>query len=310
FGQHRKQAAGQRRGVLAQVEVRHQHRELVAADASGDIAFAQLLLDALADQLQQAVADRMAVAVVDELEGIEVDEQYGHGAAVTRRALDGQFAVSLELRAVDHAGQHVVRGKMLEAIAIRLGGGDVTEDRDVVLHAVVRITDGADVELLGVHAAVVAAALHFARPVVRGDHFVPGRRRQRATVGKRARGVQAHPREAFRRETGELRGRRVHREYLAFGIRDDHAFRDAGQRLRSHPPHPVAFDAFGNVADDRLAHDLLAPYRHAGLRLDRPGAAAGAAQFAARPGSAAHGILLEQVEIAVAGQFLRIAPRP
>ena len=59
----------------------HQHDELIAAEARGQITRTQYALLAFGDRLQELVAGFMAVLVVDGFEVVEVDEGDDQGLA-------------------------------------------------------------------------------------------------------------------------------------------------------------------------------------------------------------------------------------
>jgi hypothetical protein len=89
--------------------VEQQHRELVAAEASGHVPGPHARLDALGDGGEQPVAGRMAHGVVDVLEVVEVEEQHDRHPA-RRRVLDGSVDLLGEQAAVGEPGQRVVVG--------------------------------------------------------------------------------------------------------------------------------------------------------------------------------------------------------
>ncbi len=85
--------------------VLEQDRELVAAEARGEVVLAQRRAQALGDRHEQRVAGRMAERVVDALELVEVEEHHRRRVVVAReRRLDAQR----EERAVGESGQRIV----------------------------------------------------------------------------------------------------------------------------------------------------------------------------------------------------------
>ncbi|MNT76826.1 hypothetical protein D3C72_2158780 [compost metagenome] len=61
---------------LVQPQPRQQQAEFLAADAAGDIAFAQHFFQRVAQRGQHQIAGVVAVAIVDLLEVVEVQHQY------------------------------------------------------------------------------------------------------------------------------------------------------------------------------------------------------------------------------------------
>ena len=96
-----------RRGVL------EQHRELVAAQARGQVVLAQRGAQPLGDRHEQRVAGCVAERVVDALEVVQVEEQHGGRVVVAReRRLDAQR----EERAVGQARQRIVARLVRQAL--------------------------------------------------------------------------------------------------------------------------------------------------------------------------------------------------
>ncbi len=312
LGQRRKQAVRQTHRVFAQAQAAHQHGELVAADAAGDVERRKLLGDARGGRRQQAVADGVAVAVVDDLERVEIDEEHRHGLACLLCRGDRAVAVLFELHAIDQPGQRVVPGQIFELQPVRFRHGDVGDDRDIALHPSLRIADDADAQPFVVHAAVAPARAHFAEPGAgRGDLF-PYRRRQQAAVRQHAHVVDAPVGQLLRAEAGQRRVRGVDRDHAPVRIGDDDALGDGGERLGGDAALLLERETFGDVADDRLAHHaVLAPVRETPLHFDRPRGAVDRMQFAGRGGPRLRGALaFDQIGKTFADQFFRFAADP
>ena len=79
-----------RERVVLVADVAAQQRELVAAEAGGEVVGPRRRLQALGDRLQQRVADLVAERVVDVLEAVEVEEQHRDraGPLVLARGLE------------------------------------------------------------------------------------------------------------------------------------------------------------------------------------------------------------------------------
>ena len=114
----RQQAVGDGGDLEIGADVAAHDQELVAAEASDDVAAAGRGLQPVGDDLQQPVADGVTEAVVDDLEVVEVAEHHGHAFAIADRV--GQQVE--ELLPVRQAGQRVVAGVVgqprLEPLAI------------------------------------------------------------------------------------------------------------------------------------------------------------------------------------------------
>ena len=97
-------------GRALDLRARHQHQELLAAEAIREIERAQLRAQHVGDVLEHLVADRVSVPVVDELEAVHIaDDQPDRLAGDA-----GLFGELLHARGqrvtVEHAGQLVDHG--------------------------------------------------------------------------------------------------------------------------------------------------------------------------------------------------------
>ena len=71
------------------VDAFHEHRELVAAEARGEVVGAKDGADAPADLAEQRIAGDVAERVVDDLESIDVEEEDGEtDVAAQQRAIE------------------------------------------------------------------------------------------------------------------------------------------------------------------------------------------------------------------------------
>src|SRR6185503_891407 len=86
--------------------LRHQDRELVAADAEAVVGGAGFVEDA-GDRAEDVVAGGVAEPVVDALEAVEVEEDEGQGAAGAGGAGELGREALLEGTAVGQAGEGV-----------------------------------------------------------------------------------------------------------------------------------------------------------------------------------------------------------
>ena len=93
-----------------------QQRELVATDASGDVAGAETLAQLLADLAQHGVATLMADAVVDGLESVEVDDHETEAPPVAHASTDGGGQVLVEPAAVVQAGERIVQRLVVQPV--------------------------------------------------------------------------------------------------------------------------------------------------------------------------------------------------
>eukprot|EP01022_Parablepharisma_sp_SALTPOND_P021784 TRINITY_DN435_c2_g8_i2.p1 TRINITY_DN435_c2_g8~~TRINITY_DN435_c2_g8_i2.p1 ORF type:complete len:1118 (+),score=384.08 TRINITY_DN435_c2_g8_i2:11710-15063(+) len=96
-------------------DFRHQHHELVTAQARHQVVLAHRRTQAPCHLLQQRIPHGMALGIVDELELVEVEEEQGIqvAAALGARELGGGQLV--EQHAVGDAGKVVVRGQLVGA---------------------------------------------------------------------------------------------------------------------------------------------------------------------------------------------------
>ena len=111
-------------GELLAVDADLQDRELVAAQASDNVAGAQAALETRRDALQQAVADEVPVLVVDFLEMIEVDPMQREALARIV-ALELAFQLLAEMEAVRDLGQRVVARQPFDLLVRLALRGDV-----------------------------------------------------------------------------------------------------------------------------------------------------------------------------------------
>ena len=113
-------ALGGALGLDRRRRVLEQHRELVAAEARGEIVLAQRGAQALGDGHEQRVAGRVPERVVDALEVVEVEEHDRRRVVVAReRGVDPQR----EERAVGEAGQRIVARLVRQALLELRDGG-------------------------------------------------------------------------------------------------------------------------------------------------------------------------------------------
>ena len=256
---------------LGQVAVRHQHAELVAAEAPERVVGAQLGLQQRAELPQQLVARGVPAGVVHHLELVEVEEHERMAARVELRVLERLAELALELAAVDEPGQRVVA---------RLPGELVVErprPRNVRVHE-------------------IADAQH------------PAEREQQHAEQRHLAVVARHRRHAVERHL-HLDGAHqpVHLEHLA---RLHPATHSVGERLRARFERVVAVHArlaHGRVGPHvaQRAHavdGLDAPYRIPGDRRLRGGLVL---RLELRPGPA-----LEVVRKALVGGEVPFAHRP
>jgi hypothetical protein len=106
------QALGHR--LAASPWPRHQHEELLAAEAAEGVDLAQLGLERRRGVLQRAVAGRMAVAIVDGLEVVEVEHEHGERLSGAPAALHLAKQRLFHRPAVEQAGQAVVARAMAQ----------------------------------------------------------------------------------------------------------------------------------------------------------------------------------------------------
>ncbi len=99
------------RGVVRR-RLRHDHRELVAADAAADVDGPDLVAEALRDLGEDGVARQVADAVVDGLEVVEVDDQERQPPVVALRAERLAAKRLVEVALVEEAGERVRLGEL------------------------------------------------------------------------------------------------------------------------------------------------------------------------------------------------------
>ncbi|MCW0447782.1 hypothetical protein NB706_000616 [Xanthomonas sacchari] len=127
LGQRRDQLARHVPGVARLGEVAQHHHELVAAETAEQVAGAQLLVHAGGRQLQQRVAGGVAEGIVDALEAVQVDEQHRQRGAALHRLVHRLLGLLAQQLPVRQAGQQVVVGQQLDALAGLAFAGDVAE---------------------------------------------------------------------------------------------------------------------------------------------------------------------------------------
>ena len=151
---------------------RHQHGELVAADAGHELGVGDAGLQARADLAQQPVAGLMAERVVELLEVVEVDQQQRELGLAGAGGGRGLVEAGEQLAAVGEAGQRVVQrvvlaldGERAQLVLELAAVGRVAHVEHVALDArVVQAVDGDDVEV-----AVAAGAVREAQRQVAGE---------------------------------------------------------------------------------------------------------------------------------------------
>ena len=148
-------ALGQR-GRLVVRDAGRQHDELIAAEAGGRVAAADVRVDALSGFAQRHVTGEMTVLIVDLLEPIQVDEQAGQARALPLRARQLLLQARIQIAAVVPAGEEVREPAAHQARAI-----DRVLDRERSDDAEMREEIGRKVprEALLVGAAEIEAAL-------------------------------------------------------------------------------------------------------------------------------------------------------
>ena len=104
-------------GRLRATAVRQHDDEFIARQAPGNVARAQLRLDALGHAAQQPVAGRVAQRIVDLLETVQVDEDHGQLGALLRCRRQRLLGLGQQQAAVGQGGQPVVEGQLADAAA-------------------------------------------------------------------------------------------------------------------------------------------------------------------------------------------------
>ena len=112
-------------GVPLIVQVLGDHQELVAAQARGEVRFAQMRHQPVCRLAQQLVAGAVAQGIVDRLEVVQVEEEHAHrgleAACAGERPLDGLHGQG----AVGQPGQVVVVGTPDQFLLVAFALGDV-----------------------------------------------------------------------------------------------------------------------------------------------------------------------------------------
>ena len=93
----------------ARVQFGHDHGELLAAVATGDVLAAHLGLDQPAHLGEQRVTGRMAVGVVEALEMVHVEHQHRQRQPAALAALQFAGEVLLEIPAIEQARQRIAQ---------------------------------------------------------------------------------------------------------------------------------------------------------------------------------------------------------
>jgi hypothetical protein len=94
-----------------------QDREFVAAQSGHDVGFANAAFQTPRHGDQQLITDRMTQTVVDVLKTIEVKKEYSKLIVLlVFSALDDEFQVFSQQRAIRQVRQRVVEGRVTEVI--------------------------------------------------------------------------------------------------------------------------------------------------------------------------------------------------
>ena len=146
------QACGKPEGV-ARVAGRHDHAELLAADAADDIGAAHSLARDARKLDQKLVAGRVPVHVVDALEIVEVEHHHGHRVVLARSARQLRAQPLVEVAVVVEAGQRVGLREILESRSDlrvvereRRGVAEPLRELELVLGEARVLADAIDVE--------------------------------------------------------------------------------------------------------------------------------------------------------------------
>jgi hypothetical protein len=161
----RQQAGEQGQAGIGIGQVDEDRDELVTAETGERVPFAQDLLHAAGDGRQNLVAGGVSVLIVDRLEAIEVEIDHRQRLPAALRLGNRVPQAVAEQRAVGQAGEDIVIGVALELAQMRLGGGDVGEERDAVMDGAVVVAHGTDGQRCEVQLAPFAAAPDLAVPV-------------------------------------------------------------------------------------------------------------------------------------------------
>ena len=129
--------------------LRHEHRELVAAEPGDRVAFAQSLLQASPGLLQYLVARHVAKRVVDLLEPVQVEYEDGELTMVLLRLEDRLGDALVKKGAIREPGERVVQSLVaqlalddLARLLRRLLPGDVHDHADGLVPSAVRSENG------------------------------------------------------------------------------------------------------------------------------------------------------------------------
>ncbi len=138
---------------VAGVARRHDHAELLAADAADDVGAANGVARDARDLNQHLVADAVAVHVVDALEVVEVEHQHGDRVVRARCARQLCTQALVEVAVVVETGERVGLREMLEARTDlrvvereRRGVAERPREMELVLGELGVLADPVDVE--------------------------------------------------------------------------------------------------------------------------------------------------------------------
>ncbi len=136
FDERGQEPGGEALGLGGVADFAEEDLEVVAGGSSGDVAGADVGLDALGDGLEALVAGVVAVGVVDGLEVAEADAGEGYAFALLLAGLEEVVFEREEAFAGVQAGQVVVGGLVGKAFEERLAGCYVdSHDQTMILSA-------------------------------------------------------------------------------------------------------------------------------------------------------------------------------
>jgi hypothetical protein len=105
------------RRLVTSLRIGDDHRELVSADPSKQIALAGRRGEPIRDPSQHSIPGAISQCIIDGLELIEIDDQYGQPHARTLCRRDGSGEMVLEGMAVRQTREKVVRGCVVLAFS-------------------------------------------------------------------------------------------------------------------------------------------------------------------------------------------------
>ena len=266
---------------LASLDSGQDHRELVAADAAGDVGVAHDLADALGDLGEHGVAGEVADAVVDRLEVVEVEDDQREPAVVALGARDLARERLVEVAAVVQAGQRVevgVLARLAEAPRVldrraRRARASSSSSAQVVVAERRRGCAREDAE----PAEPAGCARRAARRAPRGSGR-PAVVRLRVAVRDLDRARLAAVRRPVRSDlsprllAAEARARPIRRSSPSPSIELDEGrvdARDAPARRRACGEHLVEVDRAAELAEEPAPAALLLGARSSALQLAR-----------------------------------------